>query len=500
MTEPITQVRHKAIAVIALFSLAHVLTLSGLVIWSSHYAIPALILSAMLSTLPVYALLKLRTDRSMRLALGLATVLQPSLLIYAAQGNVWQLDLHLYFVVGLILLTALCDARVIAIACLVGALHHALLGLLAPHWVFAGGSGLWRVLIHFAAFAAAALVLCAIAAALRDAFVRLEDLGQRADNLAAQVRDGEAALTHALAQIELERKRNVEASIEADVARKGTFEAMAAEFEIAVNAVIQSVVGTGHVLEQSAQALKRSAATAGEEARQVVGAAETASKAANVVAAGVAELSMAINEIAYNVGQQSELTDHATQRADGGGKAICSLSQQSRTIGEATRAIVRIAERTNLLSLNAAIEAASAGASGRGFNIVATEVKLLASQASEAAIEIEAFLKGVRSGTLEAERSFQAIDAAIAKVGKNANSIRYDVENQRQSADTIESFARDAAVGTDAMVGQIRALAESAGSAGRLSDDLDRAAALLAQDVRKLEASADRFASRLRAC
>ena len=59
-------------------------------------------------------------------------------------------------------------------------------------------------------------------------------------------------------------------------------------------------------------------------------------------------------------------------------------------------------------------------------------MKQLAAQASDAATKIEAFLGGVRSGTLEAERSFHAIDAAIEELGKTANSIRYDVETQRQ--------------------------------------------------------------------
>lgn len=498
MSPQVSAMRRNGIALLAFCSWITVLALVGIAIWSSSNALPALILAILLSAVPTYAMLLSRDDSAMRTAIGVIAALQPSLLLYAAQGSVWQLDLHLYFFVGLALLVTLCDARAIVAACLVAAFHHAMLGLVAPQWVFFGGTGLWRVLLHFGALACAGLVLSSIASALCEALGRVEELEKRTDSQTEQIAIGAKALKDAQAETELERDRSAEARADLIAARNKAFESCAAEFEESISAVISSVAGTAKLLEESAHALKLTADTAGDEVRDVVGAAETASKAANVVAAGVAEMSMSIAEIAIHVGQQSELSDQATERSGGGGKAIGSLTQQSRTIGEATRAIVRIAERTNLLSLNAAIEAASAGPSGRGFSIVANEVKLLASQASSAAVEIEAFLKGVQSGTLEAERSFKAIDAAIGELGKAATSIRCDVENQRQSADTIESFARDAACETDAMVGQIKALAERAGSAKKLSDELDKAAALLADNVRDLEASTQSFTSRLR--
>ena len=161
-------------------------------------------------------------------------------------------------------------------------------------------------------------------------------------------------------------------------------ERIAGEFEQSVSAVTQSVAGTVLMLKKSAHELAQIADVAGDEAGDAVGFAETAGRAANTVAAGVCELSVSIGEIAIKVSKQNELTDEANKQTDGGGKSIGSLAKQSRTIGEATRAIVRIAERTDLLSLNAAIEAASSTPSGRGFSVVAQEVKLLAGQAGQA--------------------------------------------------------------------------------------------------------------------
>jgi methyl-accepting chemotaxis protein len=186
-----------------------------------------------------------------------------------------------------------------------------------------------------------------------------------------------------------------------------------------------------------------------------------------------------IASIAVNVSQQDELAARAKRRSSSGGEAVGNLARHSGTIGEATRAIAFIAARTNLLSLNAAIEAASAGPAGRGFTFVAQEVKALAMQAGEAATEIDEFLSGVRSGTVEAERSFIAIDAAIAKLNKAAKVNRYDVEDQRKSAGTIEAYARGAAGEVGDMATRAQSLADSAANAEQLSVEIEKAAAAL---------------------
>ncbi|MEM9312593.1 MAG: methyl-accepting chemotaxis protein, partial [Pseudomonadota bacterium] len=146
-----------------------------------------------------------------------------------------------------------------------------------------------------------------------------------------------------------------------------------------------------------------------------------------------------------------------------------------------------------------AIEAASAGPAGRGFTIVAQEVKALARQASEAATEIDAFLKGVKSGTLEAERSFEAIESAVGELVEAAIAIRWDVENQRKSADMMEMFARHTAEGVGAMADRSKALASTAASAQKLSTQLDTTTTALMRQVSELEQSAAHFVESLKA-
>ena len=148
---------------------------------------------------------------------------------------------------------------------------------------------------------------------------------------------------------------------------------------------------------------------------------------------------------------------------------------------------------------SAAIEAASAGVAGRGFTIVAQEVKALAQQASEAATAIDDFLKGVRAGTHEAEHSFRAIDSAISELAEAATAIRWDVEVQKRSADTIEEYARAASADIGDMAERSCALATTASSTQQLSEELDRATAAMLNNVRDLERSTARFVANLKA-
>ncbi|MEL7519210.1 MAG: methyl-accepting chemotaxis protein, partial [Pseudomonadota bacterium] len=307
-----------------------------------------------------------------------------------------------------------------------------------------------------------------------------------------------AKLERARKNVETERRERAKMEAEQQTARQAELHRFAGEFEASISVVTESISETAALLEKTTKTLSVIAHDTGQGAADVNEGANAASHAARMVAQGVSELSYSIAEIAGDVGQQNELVSKATDRSTSGGEAVDGLAKHSDTIGEATRAIVRIAERTNLLSLNAAIEAASAGPAGRGFTIVAQEVKALAMQASEAATEIDSFLKGVRTGTQEAERSFQAIDSVIGSLAETSTAIRWEVDRQRKSADAIENYARSAAEDVGAMAARSETLAGTASAAEKLSNQLDDAAARMLANVRDLERSTIQFVSNLK--
>ena len=471
--------------------------LSALSLTYSEYALPATGLAALTNAAPTWMFLQGRTDAKARVWMGIQVSILPSLLFYAFQGTLWQTELLLFLTGAMAALVLLCDHRPIIISSALLALQYMVLVLYAPHWVSYEVMHMGMSSMRMGSIIGGGALLSCIALLLGRAIEETQSLKTEIEQREQELLERERALEAANEELRAEKSDGSNEMKAILAKRKKEYENVASAFEKSLSAVTQSVANTARMVENSAHDLKANADQTGSEARQVFTAAEAASRAANTVAAGVAELSVSIAEVVDNANQQSTLSKEASDRSGGGSEAIEMLSEQSQTIGEATHSIVRIAERTNLLSLNAAIEAASAGAAGRGFSIVANEVKQLAAQASDAAIRIQAFLAGVRSGTDEAERSFKGIESAIIELSKNAKSIRYEVENHRNSADKIENFARNAASDTDRMVQQSRQLSERTAKASDLSEELNQSAKQLAEHVRELEGASRNFRSKL---
>lgn len=176
--------------------------------------------------------------------------------------------------------------------------------------------------------------------------------------------------------------------------------------------------------EQSAQAATQIA----ESITRVAESASEQNQMAEATKATVGEIRQEINQV--NDGTNTVLVhaDNAQRKADEGMAAInkaveqmrhigvsvnesaqvvASLGERSQQIGQIVETISAIAEQTNLLALNAAIEAARAGEAGRGFSVVAEEVRKLAESSSEAVTEIADLIHGIQADTEEAVASMQ---------------------------------------------------------------------------------------------
>ncbi|TNF80069.1 methyl-accepting chemotaxis protein [Pseudomonas sp. ICMP22404] len=145
-------------------------------------------------------------------------------------------------------------------------------------------------------------------------------------------------------------------------------------------------------------------------------------------ATAVNEMTAAVEEVARNAVSTSEASNQSTQAAQEGRSRVVEtveaiqtmthdvqatatmvegLAVQGRDIGKVLDVIRAIAEQTNLLALNAAIEAARAGEAGRGFAVVADEVRALAHRTAQSTQEIERMVAGIQNGTGEAVQSMQ---------------------------------------------------------------------------------------------
>jgi methyl-accepting chemotaxis protein len=126
-------------------------------------------------------------------------------------------------------------------------------------------------------------------------------------------------------------------------------------------------------------------------------------------------------------------------------ESISALAKSANQIGEITSVIDDIADQTNLLALNAAIEAARAGEQGRGFAVVADEVRKLAERTGKATGEITAMIKGIQVQTEEAVNSMETgikeVDMGRELADKAGNSLNEIVTVSHQVMDMIQQIA-----------------------------------------------------------
>jgi twitching motility protein PilJ len=127
-------------------------------------------------------------------------------------------------------------------------------------------------------------------------------------------------------------------------------------------------------------------------------------------------------------------------------KRIKRLGESSQEIGEIVQLISDITEQTNVLALNAAIQAASAGEAGRGFTVVAEEVQRLAERSAEATKHISTIVKSIQRDTQEAveamERSTQGVVQGTRTADEADQALREIGTVSRQLAELIESISQ----------------------------------------------------------
>jgi len=214
------------------------------------------------------------------------------------------------------------------------------------------------------------------------------------------------------------------------------------DFGKAVNGIRSAIVETIKSLEDTSHRLTSLATTAVKEA-------STACTLAIDSASSIGEMATttlsAIAEIHKRAAKNAEIVQHSVSYAESTHATIRSLSEAVDKIGPVVGLISDIATQTNLLALNATIEAARAGKAGRGFSVVASEVKLLATQTAKATDEIGQQIALIREAARHAVADIEGTGKTITAIADLAEEVAGAVDQHTTATDEIATSASRAA-------------------------------------------------------
>jgi methyl-accepting chemotaxis protein len=303
---------------------------------------------------------------------------------------------------------------------------------------------------------------------------------------------------NAVDRIRLEAEQK-ETDARAVTTRKNEMHQLADKFEAAVGNIVNTVSSASTELEATATTLMHTADTTQQLSNSVAEASEQASANVQSVASATDEMSQSVNEISRQVQESSRIAGEAVKQAETTDARIGELSKAASRIGDVIKLITAVAEQTNLLALNATIEAARAGEAGRGFAVVASEVKALASQTAKATDEIGAQIASMQSATRDSVAAIKEIGGTINRVSEIATMIAAAVEEQGAATQEISRNVQQAAEGTTQVALNIVEVNKGAAETGSASSQVLTSAQALSTEGAKLKTEMNKFLATVRA-
>ncbi|WP_294138081.1 methyl-accepting chemotaxis protein [Sphingobium sp.] len=326
----------------------------------------------------------------------------------------------------------------------------------------------------------------------RDAESEARTAAQQASDALVQAEAARQALAASADQVATEERRHQE-----ELRRNGRVIAEALERSMAV--LVARLFETAAALEHSADDTMRTIDEQQRHVDTVTARARDTAGSAQAITATIDELTALIGAFTGTAYDIRESAATASGQSAAAHHANDNLRRHVGSVNEATKLIAEITGQTNLLALNATIEAARAGEAGRGFVIVANEVKALAAQTAQTTREIQARADGIEQAAEQTFALVGSVDTVLASLVEAIGVAASSAQQQLASVEDIQRVSRSVALDAGATNQAVDAISDALRHSAQAAATTRAQGAAVRQGVEQVKAEFGRLIEALKA-